>query len=195
MNSLYPILARFDLFRPNVDAFFSGPHSYFSLGEVVTRLWQNLIPQQLLGRKLEPAGMAWGSMIRPQGLGDARTFVSLAEGPIAEGWVLAGWGGILLEIATLALAIIAIARLYERRTLFATAFAVAMTGSSPYLFERGLLGISEGIGKSLQIALIVSLFYCCSMLQGGGECPAKSIRCPRGSWLFLDSRSAKVCRL
>lgn len=162
----YPILDRFDAFKRNVDAAFAEPYSYFSAGEVFTRFWQTLLPQQILGGKLPSSGTSWGSTIVPQSEG-SRSFASLAEGPVAEGWVLAGWVGILFEIVALAVAIIIVARLYQRaRTTFAIAFAVSMT-AQPYLFERGILGISEGAGKSLQLALIAALVM--TLLGGSGR--------------------------
>ncbi|TPG34255.1 hypothetical protein EAH80_11735 [Mycobacterium hodleri] len=152
----YPILARFDALQANVDAVGAGPYSYLSLGEVITHLLQAMLPQQILGEKGQLAGAAWGSILRPQAGGPAQAGANLAEGPIAEGWVLAGWAGTVLEILFLAFAIILVARLFQGRTVFAVAFAVSMT-VQPLLFERGMLGIAEGMGKSLQLAAIGSL--------------------------------------
>jgi hypothetical protein len=152
---LYPVLARFDALKANTDALLVPAYSYLSASEVVNRIWQAPIPRQLLGTKFQSAGTLWGTDIRPQA-GLSQSSASLAEGPVAEGWVLAGWLGIGIEIMVLAAVIILVARLYQSRTTFGIALGVAMT-AHPYIFERGALGISEGIGKSLQLAVLATL--------------------------------------
>ena len=151
-HPLLPVVHRFDLFSAATDAHLAGPGRWLTPAEVLDRLWRSLVPSQLLDEKPEQAGARWAVEVRGQSLEHSDTGVHLAEGPIAEGYVLAGTRGVVLEVLFLVVLTTLVGlSLSSRRAPFVF-FAVLMT-SQPYLFERGVLGMTEAVGKNLQVTV------------------------------------------
>lgn len=150
-----PLLARFDAIQANTDAFAAGPQSWMSPGEAGSNFLYSLVPQFLLSSPKEFAGVLWGTQVRPISL-PGKAGANLAEGTFAEGWVIGGWDGVIVESFMLVAVVALVAWLLTRRHLYGMFLGLAVT-SQPLIFERGMLGIGEGFGKGLQIALVASL--------------------------------------
>ena len=115
-----------------------------------------LIPAQIQPDKPQSTGATWAMEVRGQSLAYADSGVHLAEGPIAEGFVIAGWLGTVIAVALVAGVSWAVAAALRASRVPVVAFGIAML-AQPYLFERGVLGLSEALGKSIQVALLATL--------------------------------------
>ncbi|WKN48028.1 hypothetical protein [Nocardioides sp. Arc9.136] len=152
VQPFFAILARFDALQSSTDSYYAGPGSWLAPGEAVTQALRSLLPRQVLGDKAALAGDAWGREVRTLSLpGDPGA--SLAQGPTAEGWVLGGYTGVLVEVLVMLALTILVARWLQSSKLFLMLLGVAMT-SQPFLFERAVLGSFEGLGKGLQVTLV-----------------------------------------
>jgi hypothetical protein len=151
---LLPILRRFDLLSAVTDATYYRDTSWLRPVVYFGQLFANLLPQQLLGYDKIGAGSYWSISVRSSSTGYVNPDVSLAEGPIAEGLMLSGIAGVLFSMLVLVCAVVSISHLlYYGKTLGFTVAAIFL--SFPVLFERGSLGISEYLGKALQVWLLV----------------------------------------
>ena len=80
--------------------------------------------------------------------------VSLADGNINEGYVLGGYLGVVIGVAFIfALVLLGVRALRSSNVLFMTIGLTLV--ASPVLFERGILGSMEVLGKSLQAAVLL----------------------------------------
>ncbi|AYF73747.1 hypothetical protein D7D52_07605 [Nocardia yunnanensis] len=152
------MLRRFDLLEAATDAWFAGPSSWLTPGEVLRHSYQSLIPTQLLGAEKFRSGAAWAEQVRGRSVDMSTVEVSLAEGNINEGYVLGGYLGVAVGVAiTFVLLLIWIHSLYSKY------LAIAILGLSvievPVLFERGILGTVEMLGKYLQAVVLAWLAY------------------------------------
>ena len=150
-----PLIARFDALQPATDAWLAGPGSWLGPLEASGQFLTSLIPQFLVADVKPLAGYQWGAEVRVQSL-NVSAGANLAEGVFSEGWVIFGWSGVVVGSILLALATWATAGFLTSRHHFAVFLGLALT-SAPLLFERGVLGIGEGLGKGLQVALIATL--------------------------------------
>lgn len=155
IGPLLPILRRFDLLSSATDAYFVGPGRWLTLGEYGERLVYGFVPHILSSEPYQSAGVAWAQEVRSATVPQTAD-VSLADGFIAEGYAMAGYLGVALEASVLGLATLLIAR-----SLSSTNALKVFTGvgilSYPVLFERGLLGLSENLGQTLQVAIAAYL--------------------------------------
>lgn len=152
------LLRRFDLLEAATDAWFAGPNSWLTPGEVATHAVQSLIPTQLLGAEKFRSGAAWAEQVRGGSVDMSTVSVSLAEGNINEGYVLGGYFGVALGVSiTFALLLVWIHSLYAR-SFPLPVFGLALI-EVPVLFERGVLGTVETLGKYLQAAVLAWLTY------------------------------------
>lgn len=161
-NSSYPpvvrpflsLLRRFDLLESATDAYYAGPHSWLTPGQVVQHALESLIPTQLLGASKIQAGEAWAGQVRGSSVDMTQISVSLAEGNIPEGYVLGGYFGVALGV-TVTFALL----LVWSRALYSRVLPVAVLGlgliEAPVLLERGMLGMFETLGKYLQALILV----------------------------------------
>ncbi|MCU1645523.1 MAG: hypothetical protein JWN03_5798 [Nocardia sp.] len=152
------ILRRFDLLEAATDAWYVGPHSWLTPGQVVQHALQSLVPTQLLGAEKFRSGAAWAEQVRGSSVDMSTVQVSLAEGNISEGYVLGGYAGVALGVTfTFVMLIVWIHSLYSRY------IAMAVLGLAlievPVLFERGILGTVETLGKNLQAVVLAWLAY------------------------------------
>ncbi|HEY3438844.1 MAG TPA: hypothetical protein VGK35_14260 [Actinotalea sp.] len=167
LHGLMPFVRRFDLVSAVTDAYLAGPASWMSPVEAVHRAAAALVPSQLQLDKGDNTGALWAVEVRAVTVPGSNTGVHLAEGPIAEGYVIGGLQGVILESLLLLALTALVAWRLTRGGRFGVLFALAMT-CQPFLFERGVLGAAEGLGKALQVsAVAVVLVSIVSLLQRG----------------------------
>lgn len=148
------ILRRFDLLAASTDAYYMDGRPWLSTGEVLRYTLENLVPAQLLGTEKFQSGTAWAGQVRGSSVDMTRVSVSLAEGNINEGFVLGGYAGVVAaSLFTFGLLVFASRMLQSRHVVLIT-LGLTVIGA-PVLFERGILGSTEVLGKSLQIAVAI----------------------------------------
>ncbi|WP_431970410.1 hypothetical protein [Nocardia sp. bgisy134] len=153
MRPFLSILRRFDLLEAATDAYLHGPGYWLTPGEVLNNAVLSLVPAQLLGTQKFQSGTAWAQDVRGASVDMSKVSVSLAEGNLNEGYVLGGYTGVLVcALFTFAL-LLAWARALSSRLFPVVVLGLAITGSSA-LFERGILGSMENLGKFLQAAVL-----------------------------------------
>lgn len=168
---LGPLLRRFDLLSAVTDAWSARPGNWISLGEYLQRAFTGGIPNILLGYDKPLAGASWAVQVRAQSIPGGSGSVSLAEGPIAEGYVLLGYVGCVVVCLILVLLTLLTARWVCSGTLILQLIAVGFAAQSG-LFERGFLGVAEDLSKSVQAALIIGLI--------AFLCQSRGMKYPRG---------------
>jgi hypothetical protein len=162
IDSQYPVLVqpflsilrRFDLLEAATDAYYMAGRPWLSIDEVLRYVAESFVPAQLLGSDKFRSGTAWATDVRGASVDMTRVSVSLADGNINEGYVLGGYIGVSIGVSfTFGLLLFAVRALHARYIVL-IALGLALT-ESPVLFERGILGSIEVIGKSLQVALLL----------------------------------------
>lgn len=158
IQPLLPVVARFDSFFQFTDAYLADPHSWLSPAQVGEHFVKTLVPSFALPAADRPeiAGSLWEPGVRAQTLSNLSYSANFSEGTFAEGWAVDGQAGSILENLLLVGFILFAAACFDSRRRFPQLFVVAFT-TQPYLFERGMMGIGEGIGKSLELAIIASV--------------------------------------
>jgi hypothetical protein len=151
------ILRRFDLLEAATDSYYmTMRHPWMTPFEVGQHGLQSLVPAQLLGTEKLLSGTAWATEVRGASMDMGRVSVSLADGNINEGFVVAGYAGVAVGVLfTLGLLLLTVRALLARH-IAVVSVGLAIT-ASPILFERGFLGSMEVIGKSLQLVVLVWL--------------------------------------
>lgn len=150
------ILRRFDLLEAATDAYYFGGRVWLSPWEVLRHSLESLAPAQLQGGEKFRSGVAWANEVRGASVDMSRVSVSLADGNINEGYVFGGYLGVAVGVLfTFALLHFAVRALLARHIFF-IALGLAVT-EAPVLFERGILGSMEVIGKGLQSAVLIWL--------------------------------------
>jgi capsular polysaccharide biosynthesis protein len=150
------ILRRFDLLEAATDAYYMGGRPWLSFDEVLRYLLESLVPAQLIGSEKFHSGTAWASQVRGASVDMAGVSVSLADGNINEGYVLGGYAGVVVGVLfTFGLLLFAV-RTFRAQHIALIAIGLELA-ESPVLFERGILGSMELVGKSLQLAVLVWL--------------------------------------
>ncbi|MET7773215.1 hypothetical protein [Nocardia sp. NPDC005366] len=166
VDSAYPepvrpflsLLRRFDLLEAATDAYYIGPSSWLSPSEVVGHLARSMIPGQLLSEPKLQSGTAWASEVRGASVDMSQVSVSLAEGNVNEGYVIAGTSGVVIGVAFTAVLLVGWSRALYSRHLTAVMFGIALI-EVPVVFERGMLGSAETLGKYLQVVVLAWLTY------------------------------------
>ena len=149
-----PILRRFDLLAAATDGYYLGGREWLSPGEVLLHGLKSLVPAQLLGSEKFQAGVSWAEEVSGASVDMSRISVSLAEGNINEGYVLGGYVGVVVGVLfTFGLLLFAVRALHAR-SIVLVVLGLAVT-ASPVLFERGILGSMELLGKALQLVVVV----------------------------------------
>ncbi|USI91350.1 hypothetical protein [Rhodococcus pyridinivorans] len=150
------ILRRFDLLEAATDSYYMVVRPWMTPLEVAQHGLQSLIPAQLLGTEKLRSGTAWATEVRGSSMDMSRISVSLADGNINEGFVIAGYAGVTVGVLfTFGLLLLGV-RALQARHIVVVALGLAIT-ASPILFERGFLGSMEVIGKSLQLVVLIWL--------------------------------------
>lgn len=156
LQPLLPLIRRFDLVSAMTDAYFAGPGSWLDLREYANQALLGLVPDVFGVLTKTNAGLLWARDVRAQSLVGANTEVSLADGFIAEGYVLGGTGMVLLEALLLFAAVLVVARALDSKTVIWSVWAMLLL-SFPILFERGSLGLFETVTRALLIAGAVAI--------------------------------------
>lgn len=152
------LLRRFDLLEAATDVYYTGPNAWLSADQVVNHLLVSMVPTQLLGAEKAQSGTEWANHVRGTSVDMSQVSVSLAEGNVNEGYVLGGYLGVTLGmLCTFALLLVWERTLYSRM-LIPVIFGTALI-EFPVIFERGVLGTAETLGKFLQAAVLIWLVY------------------------------------
>ncbi|MFE9324753.1 hypothetical protein ACIHDR_17925 [Nocardia sp. NPDC052278] len=152
------ILRRFDLLEAATDSYYHGTGYWLTPAEEFRHAALSLIPTQLLGAPKFQSGTAWADDVRGASVDMTRVSVSLAEGNVNEGYVIGGHTGIVVSVGFTFLLLLAWAKALYSRYFPMVVLALALTGASS-LFERGILGSMEALGKFLQAAVLATLIY------------------------------------
>ncbi|WP_405163586.1 hypothetical protein OG203_00215 [Nocardia sp. NBC_01499] len=147
------ILRRFDLLEAATDAYYHQPGLWLTPTEALQHALSSLVPAQLLGTAKFQSGTAWAQDVRGASVDMSKVSVSLAEGNLNEGYVLGGYVGVVICAAFTFLLLLAWAKALYSRFFPIVILGLAMTGASA-LFERGILGSMENLGKFLQAAVL-----------------------------------------
>lgn len=167
LDSSYPltvqpflsILRRFDLLEAATDSYYMAGRPWIAPATALQHALQSLVPSQLLGTTKFHSGTAWAREVRGASVDMSRVSVSLAEGNINEGYVLGGYVGVIVGVTfTFLLLLAAVRALHARNMIFFVAVGLALT-ELPVLFERGILGSMEVLGKTLQVAVLIWIIY------------------------------------
>lgn len=150
------LLRRFDLLEAATDAYYVGPSSWLSPGEVVGHLARSMVPAQLLAEEKLHAGTAWAAQVRGASVDMSQVSVSLAEGNISEGYVIGGAAGVVVGVTCTAIILLGWARTLYARHPVPALFGIALI-EVPVVFERGMLGSAETLGKYLQVVVLAWL--------------------------------------
>jgi capsular exopolysaccharide synthesis family protein len=153
------ILRRFDLLSAATDSYYMAGRRWLTPMEVVQNALKNLVPGQLLGSEKLQSGTAWASEVRGASVDMTHVSVSLAEGNINEGFVFGGYAGVVVSVVfTFVLLLAAVRALHGTNMIVLVSIGLALT-ELPALFERGILGTMEVLGKTIQVAILVWLIY------------------------------------
>ena len=152
VRPLLPIARRFDLFEAVTDSMYVRGR-WISFEEFAHRAVLSFVPRPLTEAKARLSGERWATDVRNASK-PTRPGVSLAEGPVAEGNALAGLPGVVIECVALAGITVAGARALAVGGVFAFCFGASLV-FLPTIQERGLLGVTEVTGKTLQLAVVV----------------------------------------
>jgi hypothetical protein len=148
------LLRRFDLLESATDAYYMAGREWLSSGQVVRYGVESLVPAQLLPGEKFHSGTAWASQVRGTSVDMTTVSVSLADGNINEGFVLGGYTGVIVGVLfTFGLLLFGVRALQSRHVML-MAVGLSIT-AAPVLFERGILGSMEVVGKSLQLAVLL----------------------------------------
>lgn len=156
IQPLMSVVRRFDLFSAVTDATLLESSRWMSTTEFLFRIMDSFIPQALLAHEKIGVGTLWSTQVRSYSLGTANENVSLAEGFVAEGYALGGYAGVVFGALFILMLAVFVAWLVSHKQVFLSSLGLLLV-SFPVLFERGILGSVETIGKSLQIAFLVWL--------------------------------------
>jgi hypothetical protein len=157
IRPLLSIIGRFDLFAASTDVYYMNGRPWIDPVFAVRSMFTNLVPSQLGVEKFQ-SGTQWAQQVRGSSVDMRNVSVSLAEGHINEGLILGGYLGVFGEsIFVLGMAI-GIASLLQSRYLVVAAMGISLV-AVPTLFERGALGISETLGKTVQYAVVAWVLY------------------------------------
>lgn len=155
-GSAISVLERFDGLSAVTDAVFMGPATWMTLDQFLHRVLVNAVPTGPIEAKSASTGQQWTREVRAESNPNQYLDVSLAAGPTAEGYALAGMLGVAFENALLAAATMAAGSgIHSRRphfVVFASTFAF-----STILFEQGLFGLSATTNKALQLTICAYL--------------------------------------
>lgn len=167
LDSSYPALARpflsilrrFDLLEAATDSFYMDGRTWLAPTDVAKNALLSFVPRPLLGTEKLHAGVAWATDVRGSSVDMTRVSVSLAEGNINEGFVLGGYLGTAIGVSfTFVMLLAAVRALHTNNIIILVSIGLALTGL-PVLYERGILGTMEVIGKTLQAAFLVWIIY------------------------------------
>ncbi|EFV14038.1 hypothetical protein [Segniliparus rugosus] len=150
------IFRRFDLLEAATDVYYMNGQSWKRPADIARSAVVNLVPQQLGAVKVQ-SGPDWAQHVRGKSVDMSTISVSLAEGHLNEGYLMAGTSGVVLESLFVLGMIALVARCLRSRDNPVALTLGILFVSLPPLFERGVLGITETLGKSVQQCAIVGI--------------------------------------
>jgi hypothetical protein len=154
MSPFLTILQRFDQFPRVADAYFSVDHPLGSYVNWFRLVVLNLEWNPLNGRTASSFGQIWNQFVTNQSLVGARfSKVSLAQGPIAEGYVWDGIFSMILECIIIALIFIVVSRALDG-TILNAIFGIGMIGNGR-VFENGIIGIAGTTSSTLKFVMFI----------------------------------------
>ena len=160
------ILRRFDLLEAATDAYYMNGRPWLSVTESAQHVLNSFIPAQLLNTEKFTAGVKWAQEVRGSSVDMRGISVALAEGNVNEGYVLGGYIGVAVGVTfTFVLMLLWISAIHSRYVIPAVMGLFVI--EFPILFERGILGSAEVVGKYLQLAILVWLVYLLSSTLRG----------------------------
>ncbi|AFU00960.1 hypothetical protein [Nocardia brasiliensis] len=158
VRPMLSVLRRFDLLEAATDVYYTPPGSWLSPAEAAENAARSLIPAQLLGSEKLRSGTAWAADVRGASVDMSQVSVSLAEGGISEGYLLGGYTGIMVGAAFTFALLASWARALYSRHIALVVLGLALI-EIPVIFERGILGSMEMLGKYLQAVVLVWFIY------------------------------------
>jgi hypothetical protein len=154
MSPFLTILQRFDQFSRVTDAYFSVDHPLGSYANWLKLVVSNLEWNPLSGRTASSFGQIWNQIVTNQSIAGARfSKVSLAQGPIAEGYVWNGIFSMVLECIIVVLIFIIVSRALDGRIL-SVLFGLGVIGNGR-IFENGTIGIAATTTSTLKFVLFI----------------------------------------
>ncbi|WP_194837300.1 hypothetical protein [Nocardia sp. XZ_19_369] len=158
VRPMLSVLRRFDLLEAATDVYYTPPGSWLSPAQVAENAAKSLIPVQLLGGPKLRSGTAWAADVRGASVDMSQVSVSLAEGGISEGYLIGSYPGIVAGVGFTFLLLVAWARAMYSRHIALVVLGLALI-ELPVIFERGILGSMEMLGKYLQAVVLMWFIY------------------------------------
>ncbi|WP_107655998.1 hypothetical protein [Nocardia suismassiliense] len=158
VRPMLSVLRRFDLLEAATDVYYTPPGSWLSPEQAAENALRSLVPAQLLGEPKLRSGTAWAAEVRGASVDMTQVSVSLAEGGISEGYLLGGYPGIVAGVGFTFLLLVAWSRALYSRHIALVVLGLALI-EIPVIFERGILGSMEMLGKYLQAVVLVWFVY------------------------------------
>jgi hypothetical protein len=144
------VIARFDMLNAVALAHRAGPGSYMSWGEAARGALTDWIPQQLVGVSRVSDGQQWAMVMQHT------SGVALATGPVAEGYAIGGFPGIVVFGAIAGAAFVVTIWLLQASRGFTFGILVTYVVASGVLFEQGALGVIDAVSGGLQACIVVA---------------------------------------
>lgn len=156
LRPLLDIARRFDMLSAVTDAYYAGPSRWNPPPQFFSTALRAIIPAPFQESDKAALGTQWAEQVRQISKPNSNVDVSLASGFIAEGWVTAGFWGLLGQSIYLVIALHIVSRLLASQSLTAFSFGVLCV-ALPILFERGMLTGLELASKSFQAVPVIFL--------------------------------------
>jgi hypothetical protein len=182
VRPMLSVLRRFDLLEAATDVYYTPPGSWLTPSEAAENAARSLVPAQLLGAEKLRSGTAWAADVRGASVDMTQVSVSLAEGGISEGYLLGGYPGIVVGVGFTFLLLATWARALYSRYIGLVVLGLALI-EVPVIFERGILGSMEMLGKYLQAVVLVWFIYLLVGLYRGSRGQVSA----RQSWERAES--------
>lgn len=156
LGDLYALVTRADGIQTILDAQLYPQRPWMGTIPLAEHVLQYGIPHGALARQLPTDGLLWTQQVRTESLPHQFQGVSIAFGPIAEGYVEGGYLGVIIAELFFAGFVALVCRsLAARSQVLAVAGAFYIFGTG--LLERGLLSGADGLSKCVEAAAFVLL--------------------------------------
>jgi len=149
-----PFIQRFDLLSSLTDAFYAGKGAWLSTTDYIREVFSAFFWNY--GFEGLNFGARWAIEISSKSIsGNAYTGVSLSQGPIAEGYIIAGvLGSAIVTTLIVFLTLLLCEKSYSGR--FVSFLAVDMFAKNS-LFEQGLVGNAERLTGAFKILVVLAV--------------------------------------
>lgn len=159
------IAERFDQFARITDSRLAAPNSLGGFNSLAKSILQNLEWNPSSGRTEVSFGQQWNLLVTNQTIPGAKmSQVSLSQGMIAEGYIWAGLGSMILECLAIACIFFWVGKLLDGNSIkILFAFGLLQNGS---IFESGLVSFAASLSGALKIVLFIWLYKIISRING-----------------------------